>query len=198
MQRHEGSSEMNRLISAAILLAVVALLLLWSRGVPAQTSTVTQSCLDDTGKTLFSVSGESTIFYWRCVAPVMSGIRTYSIIRRIATTAGVTTRTEAKIVASSGVGVWTWIAPTMLENGDILTDLSHYNVYRQRIPEAPTVWAQVDAKATRFIIPMGPESFDACFWVTAVRKPGTSPPVESDKSNTVCMDAQGQLNSISS
>lgn len=101
-------------------------------------------------------------------------------------------RSTLKVYNSARVGVWEWVAPTRLENGDIMTDLSHYLIYRQPAGGQPTVWAQIMAPVVRAILPMGPEHWGGCFWITAVRKPGTSPPVESDRSNTICMDAQGQ------
>lgn len=101
-------------------------------------------------------------------------------------------RDALKIYNSSRTGVWEWVAPTKLENGDILTDLSHYLIYRQPSGGQPVVWAHIEAAATRAILPMGPEHYGACFWVIAVRQPATSPAVASDKSNSICMDAQGQ------
>jgi len=90
-------------------------------------------------------------------------------------------------------GTWTWIAPTTLENGDILKDLSHYLMFRQVGTAAPTVWAQIDGRTERYVIAMKPEDFGACFWFKSVRKPATSPEVASDKSNTVCLDAAGRM-----
>lgn len=88
-------------------------------------------------------------------------------------------------------GVWTWQAPTLLENGNILTDLSHYLIYRQVAGLEPSVWAQVDGRTSRLLAPMGPADYGACFWTVAVRKPASSPPVASDKSNSVCLDPNG-------
>lgn len=182
---------MSKIMTASILLILTALLILWSREGKSQAAPAIYSCSLD-GKVVYQ--GESDSAAWsRCRSFVLGNPKTLGVFARTAPVSGKPVTQMLTLSNSSEYGTWTWVPPTKLENGNILTDLSHFLIYRQPLGQPAGVWAQVDKSIPRLITRMGPADFNACFWMTAVRKPGTSPAVESDKSNTICMDSRGQL-----
>ena len=96
----------------------------------------------------------------------------------------------ANLPLSGERGIWSWVAPTRLEKGNIFTDLSHFVMYRQPVGGKPEVFADIDGKATNLIWGMDTRDANACFWIEAVRVNSAAMP--SDRSNSICMDAQGR------
>jgi len=96
----------------------------------------------------------------------------------------------AEISVSGIRGGWSWLAPTRLENGNLLTDLSHFAMYRQPFGGEPEVFAEINGKVTNLIWGMDTRYANACFWITAVRVNSAAMP--SDTSNRICIDASGQ------
>ncbi|MEZ5566039.1 MAG: hypothetical protein R3F24_11180 [Gammaproteobacteria bacterium] len=92
----------------------------------------------------------------------------------------------------SAHGTWRWVPPQRLENGNIATDLDHFVMYRQAPGEMPAVFAKIHDLQKPQQWTMGTDQAGACFWFVAVRKPGSSTPMPSDKSNVICLDDQGQ------
>lgn len=158
----------------------------------AQPAPVTYSCSLN-GKVVYQ--GESDDAAWSRCRGFVFGASAIGVFSRTAPVNGQPVTQRITLANSSQYGLWTWVAPIALENGNILTDLSHYLVYRQPIvtppmaPQEPTVWAQVDGKAKKLFMRMGAPDYGACFYVVAVRKNALAKP--SDKSNTICLDAQG-------
>jgi len=96
----------------------------------------------------------------------------------------------ANLPLSGQRGIWSWVAPTRLEKGNIFTDLSHFVMFRQPVGGKPEGFADIDGKATNLIWGMDTRDANACFWIVAVRVNSAAMP--SDRSNSICMDAQGR------
>lgn len=97
----------------------------------------------------------------------------------------------AKLPLAGRRGSWSWIPPTRLENGNIATDLSHFAMFRQAAGGKPEQVAEISAKVTNVYWGMDTREANACFWIEAVRV--NSAPMPSDRSNRICIDADGQL-----
>lgn len=97
----------------------------------------------------------------------------------------------ANLPLSGRRGSWSWVAPTRLENGNIATDLSHFAMFRQAAGGKPEEVAQISAKVTNVYWGMDTRDANACFWIEAVRV--NSAPMPSDRSNRICIDADGRL-----
>jgi hypothetical protein len=162
-----------------LLMLLAFLLLAWAR--PGHADTYT--CLDDKGAVLFT-SGFSGIATWRCTVPVLNGARAAGTIRRDWTVQDVPKRADLKLYAATGQGVWTWTAPTVTAN------LDHYLLWRQAGAAPATVFAQIDGRTQKLILPMSTPDFGACFWFQSIAKVGASLP---DQSNHICLDADGRL-----
>jgi hypothetical protein len=97
----------------------------------------------------------------------------------------------ANLPPSGRRGSWSWIAPTQLENGNIATDLSHFAMFRQAAGGRPEEVAEISATVTNVYWGMDTRDANACFWIEAVRV--NSAPMPSDRSNRICIDADGML-----
>lgn len=97
----------------------------------------------------------------------------------------------ANLPLSGRRGSWSWVPPAALENGNILTDLSHFAMFRQAFGGQPEEIAEISAKVTNVYWGMDTRDANACFWIEAVRV--NSAPMPSDRSNKICMDADGKL-----
>lgn len=171
--------------------AVAAGLYLFYSKAEGQTPTAEYSCYTNTGQRIYNGVSDLAAFGY-CKLWLLRDNGQFATWRWSYTEAGKPKVRDIKLFNGGGQGVWTWIAPTVLKDGRILTDLSHYFVYRQIGTQPPTVWAQIDAKAARFIVPMTVADFGACFYTIAIRKPNTTQPDPSDMSNRICLDPLGQ------
>ena len=160
-----------------LLMLLAFLLLAWARPGHADT----YSCLDDKGTVLFT-SVSSAIITWRCSTPILNGITSSGTLRREWTETGVLKRRDLKLYAATGQGVWTWVAPTVTAN------LDHYLMWRQVGTSPATVFAQVDGRTQKLLLPMSTPDFGACFWVQSIAKVG---PSVSTPSNVICLGADG-------
>lgn len=97
----------------------------------------------------------------------------------------------ANLPLSGRLGSWSWVAPTQLEKGDIHTDLVRFAMMRQPVGGEPEEVAEISAKVTNVFWGMDIRDANACFWIEAVRI--HSAPMPSDRSNRICLDADGQL-----
>lgn len=97
----------------------------------------------------------------------------------------------ATLPLSGRRGSWSWVPPARLENGNIQTDLVRFEMYRQAFGGPPERVADISAKVTNLYWGMDTRDANACFWIQAVRV--NSAPMPSDRSNRICMDAEGQL-----
>lgn len=89
-------------------------------------------------------------------------------------------------------GTWRWVPPARLENGNIATDLAYFAMYRKAPGGDAEMIAEFHDVAKAHEWHMGTDQAGACFWFVAVRKPDSSPPMPSDRSNVVCLDDRGQ------
>ena len=161
-----------------LLMLLAFLLLAWAR--PGHADTV--SCLDADGKVLFAVPNLSILTYWRCLTPMLNGVRSAGTLRRDWTEQDVPKRADMRLYAATGQGVWTWTAPTVTAN------LDHYLMWRQVGTSPATVFAQVDGRTQKLLLPMSTPDFGACFWVQSIAKVG---PSVSTPSNVICLGADG-------
>ncbi|MDX2121129.1 MAG: hypothetical protein SF070_08780 [Gemmatimonadota bacterium] len=97
----------------------------------------------------------------------------------------------ANLPLSGRRGSWSWVPPTRLENGNIATDLSHFAMFRQAAGGQPEEVAEISPTVTNVYWGMDTRDANACFWIEAVRV--NSAPMPSDRSNRICIDADGQL-----
>lgn len=89
-------------------------------------------------------------------------------------------------------GTWRWVPPTRLEDGNIATDLEYFAMYRQAPGGKPEKIVEIHDLAAAHEWRMDTGQAGACFWFVAVRKPGSSSPMPSDRSNVICLDERGQ------
>jgi len=97
----------------------------------------------------------------------------------------------ANLPLSGRRGSWSWVPPTRLENGNIATDLAYFAMFRQPFAGEPEPVAEISPKVTNVFWGMDTRDANACFWIEAVRV--NSGPMPSDRSNRICIDADGQL-----
>ena len=184
---------MSKKARGYLVLAIIILGMAWLYSHRAQAQTApdsSYSCIGPDNK-LFFTAPVTPFSAWRCMRRVGIGTWPQALLRLDYFVNGVKKRQDVRLYASVGQGIFTWEAPTTLENGNILTDLDHYLLFRQAGVAPATVVAQIDGRAKKLLIPMTTTDFGACFWFVSVRKPATSPPVASDKSNSICLDANG-------
>jgi len=140
------------------------------------------TCFDDQGAVLYTSTGGAVIS-WRCSTPVLNGVRPTSTVRHEWTDAtGAKKQADVKFYSGTGQGVWTWVAPTVTGN------LDHYLMFRQVGTSPATVYAQIDGRTQKLLLPMGTADFGACFWFESIAKVG---PSVSTPSNKICLGANG-------
>lgn len=164
-----------RLAMAAAIFAAA-----WAR--PGHADTI--SCLDDKGAVLFAVPDASILTYWRCLTPLLNGTRKAGTLRKDWTEAGTPRRSDVKLYTATGTGVWSWVAPTVG-----LPNLDHYLMFRQAGAAPATIFAQIDGRTEKLILPMGAAEFGACFWFQSVGKDGV---VNPQRSNAICLGTDGR------
>ncbi|MEO7385820.1 MAG: hypothetical protein ABIX37_02660 [Gammaproteobacteria bacterium] len=97
----------------------------------------------------------------------------------------------ATLPLSGRRGSWAWTPPTQLENGNIVTDLTHFSMFRQPFDGKPEEIAVISPKVTNVFWGMDTRDANACFWIEAVRV--NSKPMASDRSNRICLNEAGDL-----
>lgn len=165
-----------------LLMLLAFLLLAWSR--PGHADTYT--CLDDKGA---EVAQGWTVFWPTatlptrfCLNALYAGTMPSGTLRREFTVDGVAKRQDVRLYPATGTGVWSWVAPAVTAN------LDRYLMWRQVGTSPATVFAQVDGRTQKLLLPMSTPDFGACFWFQSIAKVG---PSVSTPSNVICLDANG-------